>query len=72
MLKFAEKKIIDLAEKILSGIIDIRPYRLSGKSPCSYCKYLSVCRFDWQINDYNPLVSLGKRRVLEMMEGADG
>jgi ATP-dependent helicase/nuclease subunit B len=72
MLKFAEKMIIESAEKIMSGEIDVRPYRLSGKSPCSYCKYNSVCRFDWQINDYNPLISLGKKRVLEMMEAVDG
>jgi ATP-dependent helicase/nuclease subunit B len=72
VLKFTEKKIIDMAGKILSGHIDVRPYRLSGKSPCSYCKYLSVCRFDWQINDYNPLIPLGKKRILEMMEISDG
>jgi ATP-dependent helicase/DNAse subunit B len=72
VLKFAEKKIIESSGQILSGEIDVRPYRLSGKSPCSYCKYLSVCRFDWQINDYNPLISLGKKRVLEMMEVVDG
>jgi ATP-dependent helicase/nuclease subunit B len=72
VLKYAEKKIIDLAVQILSGEIDVRPYRLSGKSPCSYCKYISVCRFDWQINDYKPLISLGKSRVLEMMEVVDG
>ncbi|MCP4607364.1 MAG: hypothetical protein GY845_01435 [Planctomycetes bacterium] len=72
VLEFAEKKIIALAVQILSGTVDIRPYRLSGKSPCSYCKYNSVCRFDWQINDYNPLISLGKNRVLEMMEVVDG
>ncbi|MBW7992224.1 MAG: hypothetical protein FVQ84_19725 [Planctomycetes bacterium] len=72
LLKFAEKKIIVLAGQILSGGIDIKPYRLSGASPCSYCKYNSVCRFDWQINDYKPLISLGKSRVLEMMEDVNG
>ena len=72
VLKFAEKKIIESAGQILSGSIDVRPYRLGGKSPCSYCKYNSVCRFDWQINDYKPLISLGKSRVLEMMEVVDG
>jgi ATP-dependent helicase/nuclease subunit B len=72
VLKFAEKKIIESAGQILSGSIDVRPYRLGGKSPCSYCKYNSVCRFDWQINNYKPLISLGKRRVLEMMEVVDG
>ena len=72
VLKFAEKKIIESAGQILSGSIDVRPYRLGGKSPCSYCKYISVCRFDWQINDYKPLISLGKSRVLEMMDVVDG
>jgi len=72
VLKFTARKILQLAEEILSGKIDIRPYRLSGKSPCSYCEYNSVCRFDWQINDYNPLMSLGKAKVLEMMDMADG
>jgi ATP-dependent helicase/nuclease subunit B len=65
VLKFTERKIAELAEEILSGGIDVRPYRLSGKSPCSYCKYKAVCRFDWQINDYNALESLGKIRVLD-------
>ncbi len=72
VLKFTEIKILKLAEEILSGEIDVRPYRLSNKSPCSYCKYNSVCRFDWQINDYNPLVSLGKAEVLEKMDVVDG
>ncbi|GAI20923.1 unnamed protein product, partial [marine sediment metagenome] len=32
----------------------------------------SVCRFDWQINDYNVLVSLGKAEVLEKMGVVNG
>jgi ATP-dependent helicase/nuclease subunit B len=67
-LKFTEKKIIQLSEEILSGRIEVKPYRLNQKSPCSYCKYKSVCRFDWQINDYNFLESLGKTSVLEKMK----
>jgi len=72
VLKFTERKILRLAEEILCGEISVRPYRLSGKSPCSYCEYNSVCRFDWQINDYNPLVSLGKTEVLEKLDVLDG
>jgi len=70
VLRFAKRKIVQLAEEILSGGIDVRPYRLSGKSPCSYCKYKSVCRFDWQINDYNFLESVNKLQVIVKM-GAD-
>jgi ATP-dependent helicase/nuclease subunit B len=72
VLKFTEEKIAELAEEIVSGRIDVRPYRLSGESPCRWCKYRSVCRFDWQINEYNFLESLGKAEVLEIIRTVDG
>jgi len=72
LLRFAEQKMIQLAQEIVSGKIDVRPYRLGHVSPCGYCKYKSVCRFDWQINDYNLLESLSKSRVLERAGGDNG
>jgi len=69
LLQFTEQKIAQIAEGIISGKIDVNPYRLSGKSPCTFCKYKSVCRFDWQINDYNFLESLNKLGVLEKING---
>jgi len=72
VLRFAGQKVVQLAREILAGKIDARPYRIGTLSPCSYCKYKSVCRFDWQINDYNPLASVGKTAVLEGMGEVDG
>ncbi|MHC4740682.1 MAG: PD-(D/E)XK nuclease family protein, partial [Planctomycetota bacterium] len=72
VLTFAEQKIASLAQDILAGKIDILPYRIGTASPCGYCKYKPVCRFDWQINDYNPLPSLNKTEVLTNIGGADG
>jgi ATP-dependent helicase/nuclease subunit B len=72
ILRFTEKKIVKLMEEILSGRIEVRPYRLNQKSPCSYCEYKAVCRFDWQINDYNNLTSVGKAEVLEGTEKTGG
>ena len=37
VLKFTEKKIVELVEEIISGKIDVKPYRLGTESPCSYC-----------------------------------
>jgi ATP-dependent helicase/nuclease subunit B len=71
LLEFTERRIAQLAQEIISGKIDVSPYRLNGVSPCSYCKYMSVCRFDWQINDYNFLESLNKSEVLERAEVVD-
>jgi ATP-dependent helicase/nuclease subunit B len=72
VLKFAEQRVVQLAGEILAGKIDIRPYRIATDSPCGNCKYKPVCRFDWQINDFNPLPSLVKPEVLEKIGGADG
>jgi len=69
VLEFAGRKIKKLAEEIVSGKINVHPYRLGTKSPCSNCEYKSVCRFDWQINDYNPLESLNKPKALGKIDG---
>jgi len=71
-LHFAETNIVRLAQGIVSGKIDLKPYRLNQQSPCSYCKFKPVCRFDWQINDYNLLESLNKLQVLERVGTVDG
>ena len=68
VLWFTKEKIIQLAQEILSGKIDIKPYKLGGRSPCSHCEYKSVCRFDWQINSYYPLMLLNKRQVLDRIK----
>lgn len=68
VLKCTEKKIAELVKQIVSGRIDVRPYHLGGDSPCRWCKYKSVCRFDWQVNEYNFLESLGKAEVLEKIK----
>lgn len=71
-LKFCSRKIIDLAEQIASGKITAEPYRLGGVSPCSRCDYKPVCRFDWQINDYNLLASVNKQQALEQITNTNG
>jgi ATP-dependent helicase/nuclease subunit B len=72
VLRFTKAKIVQLAEEIISGKIDVRPYRIGIRSPCSYCKFRAVCRFDWQINDYNLLESLDKLQVLNKIETING
>jgi ATP-dependent helicase/nuclease subunit B len=71
-LKFCSRKIAGLAEQITSGKITAEPYRLGGVSPCSRCDYKPVCRFDWQINDYNLLASVNKQQVLEQITNTNG
>ena len=72
VLKFNEGKMVRLAQELLSGKIEVNPYRLNQFSPCSYCKYKPVCRFDWQINNYNLLESLNKLQALDKLGAIDG
>ncbi|MGA2092104.1 MAG: PD-(D/E)XK nuclease family protein [Sedimentisphaerales bacterium] len=71
VLKFTEGKIARIAGQIFSGKIDVNPYRLSGKFPCENCDYKPVCRFDWQINDYNLLSAVGKQQVIEKIRNTN-
>jgi len=72
ILEFTEDKMARLAEEILAGKIDVKPYRLGTSGACTNCKYKVVCRFDWQINGYNLLDKLSKTSVLERIGIADG
>lgn len=64
LLKVAAARLAELGEGILSGKIDISPYRLNDKSPCPRCEYRAVCRFDPAINKYNHLSPLSMEDVL--------
>ncbi|HEY5503780.1 MAG TPA: PD-(D/E)XK nuclease family protein, partial [Sedimentisphaerales bacterium] len=67
-MNFGSRKITDIAGQITSGKITALPYRLGTDSACKQCEYKPVCRFDWQINNYNLLVSVNKQQVLERIK----
>ncbi len=72
VLDMTRSRIAELAGYIFAGRINITPYRINKKSPCVYCPYDAVCRFDWQINRYNLLSPMNKELVLKMAGGGDG
>ena len=48
--KYIKSAITKIGQEIISGNIDIKPVRDGNFSPCSYCKYRSVCGFDPEIH----------------------
>ena len=64
LLKLVAAKIGELADGILSGKVDVAPYRLNDASPCSRCEYRSFCRFDPAINRYNQLNIISRDEVI--------
>lgn len=46
LLAMVKAKLIELYTNMSKGHIPIRPTRYKGNSPCTYCPYHSICRFD--------------------------
>jgi len=68
LLEWSRKNVIRLATDIASGRIDCRPYHRGNERGCTFCEFMPVCRFDWQINDYNLLSPANKDRLIEQLE----
>ena len=68
LLDYTEQCIKKLIMDLAAGCIAITPYRIGTQSPCSWCDYRPLCRFDWQINDYNILDNVNKELALEKMK----
>jgi ATP-dependent helicase/nuclease subunit B len=64
LLKLVQRRVGELADRILDGDISITPYRLKSESPCQRCEFLAVCRFDTQFNSYHALDSMTRTQVL--------
>lgn len=43
---YTRDKMIELGNKIVHGQIDMKPQKGELSSPCNYCDYLSICRFE--------------------------
>ncbi|MCH9033209.1 MAG: PD-(D/E)XK nuclease family protein [Planctomycetes bacterium] len=61
-----------LADGILDGHVDVRPYRLGTLSPCSWCSMASVCRFEMGLCDVRFLDSLKRSEVFDLLAGQAG
>lgn len=68
ILNKADNVAKEFAEKILSGNIDIMPYRKDSgnKTPCGYCEFKGVCQFDPLVdgNNYRRIKKLKKDEIL--------
>jgi ATP-dependent helicase/nuclease subunit B len=64
--------IIKLCEEMLSGNISISPYKKKKETPCQFCSYKSVCRFDVTIkeNSYRILGDKNKDEIWDAVKQA--
>jgi ATP-dependent helicase/nuclease subunit B len=63
--KHVKGKIIGLCQDMINGNIDISPYKNDKFTPCSYCSFKAVCRFDSRLeeNSYRRVVKFKNDEV---------
>lgn len=52
MLDFAQDKVMELANEIMQGKIDIKPVEIKKTDACEFCDYKDVCGYDSKIKGY--------------------
>jgi ATP-dependent helicase/nuclease subunit B len=70
LLEWSEANLRRLAADIFSGRIEALPYHRGAERACTRCDYNGVCHFDWQINDYRFLRSVGKSDLMAEFDKA--
>jgi ATP-dependent helicase/nuclease subunit B len=68
--KHVRKTFKSIGEDMLSGKVDISPYQLKDRKPCTYCKFKPVCQFDDALeeNQYRSLGVSDDATVLERIK----
>ena len=67
LLLFIHEKCKELTSNILNGEFEISPYKkFNGNNPCTYCDYISICKFDEDMgNKYRAIRSMKQDELLK-------
>lgn len=74
MRQHARKMAVSSGTGITDGVIDIAPYEMKKKVPCTFCSYKPVCQFDQTLeeNQYRQLKPEKDEIILEKMQEEGG
>lgn len=67
--KYVRNFYVKTGNAIAGGNVEIAPYKMKDRKPCTFCSFKSVCQFDESMegNDYRILPSHSKEEVLQMI-----
>jgi len=69
IVKYVGDKLAQLSDEIMDGVIDVLPYRIGTRTPCSNCDYRAVCRFDPSMDRYKNIPALNRDQAIAAMTG---
>lgn len=65
--RYVRNLYVKTGNEIMDGKVDISPYKLKEKTPCTFCSFKSVCQFDQSMksNQYRSLSPKSNEEVYE-------
>ncbi|MEK3855554.1 helicase-exonuclease AddAB subunit AddB [Cytobacillus sp. FSL H8-0458] len=68
--RYVRKMYRNTGNKITEGNVEIAPYKMKEKTPCTFCAYKSVCQFDESLesNDYRLFTPKPKEDMIEIIK----
>ncbi|MCF6136768.1 helicase-exonuclease AddAB subunit AddB [Pseudalkalibacillus berkeleyi] len=71
---YVRSMIGSIGSDIMDGNIDISPYEMQKRTPCTYCSFRSVCQFDHSLeeNNYRPLKNIKDEELFKKMRERGG
>ncbi|GAG43003.1 unnamed protein product, partial [marine sediment metagenome] len=70
LLDHTRYKMGALADQLLDGDVAVHPYRLGTFSPCSWCSYRSVCRYEIGVSQTRDLPKYKRSDVFERLKAS--
>ncbi len=73
LLRHTRRRLSEWIDRILDGDIEVAPYRLGTLSPCGWCAYRTVCRFEPASTGVRYLETMKRSAVFENLrdEGSE-
>lgn len=74
LMRYAQKKVEEIHQKIADGEVAALPYRQGTETGCDYCKYRHICGFDLKVPGYHyrNLEKLSKEEAIQKMTAEVG
>ncbi|MBY0121078.1 helicase-exonuclease AddAB subunit AddB [Bacillus sp. S/N-304-OC-R1] len=65
--KYVRNLYTKTGNQITEGKVDISPYKMKDKTPCTFCSFKPICQFDESLgaNEYRLLAPQGKEETLD-------
>lgn len=72
LMAFTAKRAATIGESMKAGIITPAPYRKQNSTPCDYCVFSSICRYEYKERPYyRNLKKIGKEDFWENLNETD-